>query len=246
MSTHRKPQTLGYPLFTYPVLDSTNTRALELLSSGAPEGTTVLAHTQTAGRGQRGHTWDSSDGGVYLSVLLRPALQTQYLLQITLWSAWGVAWALRRQGIPVQLKWPNDLVVGGRKLGGMLTETRIQGSTLLGAVVGVGVNGSNQVPATAITLTELGDFDYTETCATVLLGLEVGYRLWQRRGFERIRNHYLRWWINQRQNVAEGTVTSIDALGRVEILNPSGEPVFYYPGQVQLGYPFTENPHAGA
>jgi BirA family transcriptional regulator, biotin operon repressor / biotin---[acetyl-CoA-carboxylase] ligase len=223
-------------IHVYEELDSTNTRALTLLSQGALEGTTVIARSQTAGRGQRGHTWESTRGGIYLSVILKPTLPLPHLLQITLWSAWGVCWALRRQGIPVQLKWPNDLVVGSQKLGGLLTETKIQGDHLLGAVVGVGINGANLVPDTATTLAALqAHFDYETSLYSVQLGLDVGYRIWQRRGFGAIAQHYRRWWMNMGQNTPQGIVSGIDALGRVQLQQDNGDQ-YFYPGQIQLGY----------
>lgn len=212
-------------------VDSTNLQALALLKAGAPAGTTVIARRQTQGRGQRGHTWLSSEGGIYLSQIIRPDVPTDQLLQITLWSAWGVCFALRRRGVPVSLKWPNDLVVGGRKLGGLLTETQVQGDRLLGCVVGVGVNGANQVPDTGIRLADLGGFDWDREVARVRMGLAVGYGLWQRRGFAQIQAYYRRWWVNRGQQLVQGTVTDIDAWGRVKV----GES-YYYPGQIQLGY----------
>ncbi|WP_287127895.1 biotin--[acetyl-CoA-carboxylase] ligase [Candidatus Cyanaurora vandensis] len=220
---------LGEPLYTYTTLDSTNQRALMLLGDGASEGTTVLAQSQTQGRGQRGHTWVSTPGGIYLSVILKPQLAPAHLLQVTFWSAWGVCWALRRRGIPARLKWPNDLMVAGRKLGGVLTESRVQGNLVMGCVVGVGLNGNNQVPTTAITLQELGSFDYERDYQLVLRGLTVGYQLWQRHGFARICTYYRRWWVNWGQQVPEGVITDLDELGRVGV---SG--VYYYPGQIQL------------
>jgi BirA family biotin operon repressor/biotin-[acetyl-CoA-carboxylase] ligase len=228
---HHPPRLLGQPRYQYQQLGSTNQRAGELLSAGAIEGTTVIAETQTQGRGQRGHIWESGRGGIYLSVILRPQLKVEYLLQITFWSAWGICWALRRQGIPVQLKWPNDLVIGERKLGGLLTEARIQGDRLVGAVVGVGLNGCNQVPNSAVTLAKYQAFDYEQTCLTLLQGLEVGYLIWQRRGFERIATYYQRWWINRGQVTPQGLVQGIDSWGRVQV----GD-AWFYPGQVQLGY----------
>ncbi len=230
-----KARLLGQPLEIYEAITSTNTRALELLQQGASEGTTVLTYRQTQGRGQRGHLWESADGGIYLSVILRPQLATEQLLQITLWSAWGVCWALRRQGLPVLLKWPNDLVCHGKKLGGLLTETHIQGMTLQGAVVGVGLNGHNQAPAMGITLAELlPNYSYDATYIHVLQGLEVGYRLWQKYGFERIARYYNCWWLNHGQQLPEGMVTGIDALGRLCVVAETT--TYYYPGQIQLGY----------
>ncbi len=133
----------------FPSLPSTNTTLAQLLRQGAPSGTVVIAGEQSAGRGQRGRVWESLPGGLYLSLGL--ALSPDQGAWLTLWSAWGIATVLQRQGIPLQLKWPNDLILGGQKLGGILTETYTWGPQQW-AVVGVGVNWENPVPAMGINL----------------------------------------------------------------------------------------------
>ena len=145
---------------------STNTIAWNLLRQGEPAGTVVIALAQTAGRGQWGHQWQSSVGGLYLSLGIRPNLPVEQAGQLTLSSAWGVAMALRDWGIPVQIKWFNDLVIGDRvinergihdrnsirKLAGILAETRIAQGRIQQAVIGVGMNWQNSVPEVGINL----------------------------------------------------------------------------------------------
>jgi BirA family biotin operon repressor/biotin-[acetyl-CoA-carboxylase] ligase len=122
---------------------STNDLAIALAGSGAPEGTAVLADSQRAGRGRRGRSWFSPPGaGVYLSVVVRPRGITAALSLVTL--AAGVA-AVRgiaaATGLTVELKWPNDLVMGRpwRKLGGILCEG-VGGSPISAVVIGTGIN----------------------------------------------------------------------------------------------------------
>lgn len=141
---------------------STNKTAWELLADGAPPRTVVIAARQTGGRGQWGRQWVSEVGGLYLSFIIDP--QTLVKLgaatksgQLTMSVALGLAMCLRAYQIPVLLKWPNDLLLSERKLGGILTETRVHQSFSLNgqiskAVVGVGINWANPVPPTGINL----------------------------------------------------------------------------------------------
>ena len=126
------------------VTDSTNLRARELAKGGAPEGTVVIAGGQTGGRGRLGRSFSSPQGqGVYLSVVLRPHCQPENLMHLT--CAVGVAMCRaveRVSGIKSGLKWINDIVYDGWKLGGILTELSVDPVTGLvdHAIVGVGIN----------------------------------------------------------------------------------------------------------
>jgi len=133
-------------------LASTNQTLWELLDQGSPEGTVVISNAQTAGRGQWGRQWESSLGGLYLSLALKPNWAATSSGDLTIATAWGIATTLRHHHIPLQLKHPNDLFLEGRKLGGILTETRIQKGVITAAVIGVGINWTNSVPEVGINL----------------------------------------------------------------------------------------------
>jgi len=122
-------------------LPSTNTEAARQAALGAPEGLCVVAREQTAGRGRRQRSWVSpKDAGLYLSVVLRPALEARHWPLITLAAALAVRDALGEAcGLATDIKWPNDLLAGGRKLCGILAETA-EGSRGRAVVLGVGVN----------------------------------------------------------------------------------------------------------
>jgi BirA family biotin operon repressor/biotin-[acetyl-CoA-carboxylase] ligase len=124
--------------------DSTNDIALALALAGEPHGTSVLADVQYAGRGRRGHDWFSPAGaGLYLSIIVRPAAAPGGTPLVTLAAGVAVAQAVRVvSALPVELKWPNDLVIGRpwRKLGGLLCEAVGAGPRLDAVVVGVGLN----------------------------------------------------------------------------------------------------------
>lgn len=121
-------------------VDSTNTYAKSLAASGAPDGTVVIAECQTAGRGRRERTFQSPRGsGLYLTVLLRPGLPAERLIPATAMAGVAVCAAVERVcGVRPGLKWPNDPILGRRKLGGILTE--LTGDLEL--IIGIGVNVS--------------------------------------------------------------------------------------------------------
>jgi BirA family biotin operon repressor/biotin-[acetyl-CoA-carboxylase] ligase len=135
------------PVHRFERVSSTMDLLHELASGGAEPGTTVVAVEQTGGRGSRGRAWHSPPGGLWLSILLRPpgeALVEVLALRVGL----VVAQALERIGLsqPVMLKWPNDLMLGERKVGGILCEARWHGDALGWVVVGLGLNVTNPVP----------------------------------------------------------------------------------------------------
>lgn len=122
--------------------DSTNDLAMRSASEGAPHGTVFIADSQTGGKGRLGRTWVSPAGvNIYMSVILRPELSPREATLLTLLSSVACATALRRTtGLEVSIKWPNDLMAGGRKLGGILLEMRSEPDRVLYAVVGIGIN----------------------------------------------------------------------------------------------------------
>jgi len=128
-------------------VDSTNTRLKELASQGAPEGTLLLAETQTAGRGTQGRTFFSSRGeGLYLSLLLRPNVGINDLLTLTGRIAVAVLEGIRAAcSAPVSIKWLNDIYLNGRKVCGILTELAPNLTDYV--VIGIGINVSQQARA---------------------------------------------------------------------------------------------------
>lgn len=136
---------------------STNDEAGRLARAGARHGTVVIAEAQRAGRGRDGRAWQSPPGmGLYLSAVLRPPLPLVDVPPMTLAIGIGLCDAARAAGASAELKWPNDLLVGGKKLAGVLVEAQSQGTRLEAVVIGIGVNLGGELPdavaATAITL----------------------------------------------------------------------------------------------
>lgn len=125
-------------------VDSTNTLCKRLAAEGAPDGTVVMADRQTVGKGRRGRSFLSPAGvGLYLSILWRPTCTPERLLPLTALSAVAVCRAIERlSGVSPAIKWPNDLVLEGHKLGGILTELSLEGESghIDYVIVGIGIN----------------------------------------------------------------------------------------------------------
>lgn len=248
-------------LHVFDSLPSTNQTAWDLLQSGAPTGTTVIALQQTAGRGQWGRQWASAPGGLYLSTTVIPNLVLGHAAQLTICSAWGIATALREipaqlsgvnHRIPVQVKWLNDLVLNGRKLGGILTETRIQQGRIARAVIGVGINWTNPVPEPGITLQSYLKRQPTplleslEMLAAITLhGLFSGYDQWQKQGIEALLPSYLELLTHRDRPIPvdgkAGMIVGITAIGelRIRLLQPdsaTNSEILLKPGTISLGY----------
>ncbi|MGA7856797.1 MAG: biotin--[acetyl-CoA-carboxylase] ligase [Terracidiphilus sp.] len=125
-----------------PVTGSTNTDALEAARAGAPHGSVYFADEQHAGRGRGGHGWQSAAGqGLYVSVLLRPLMNAATLRMIPLAAGLAAAEAIAIAAkLKVDLRWPNDLLIGDRKTGGILVESKTEGDAVSFVVIGIGIN----------------------------------------------------------------------------------------------------------
>lgn len=264
------PQDLGLPadyrlrpqfrLHGFDQLDSTSQTLWQMVESGSTAGTAVIAAQQTAGRGQRGRTWQSQSGGLYLSVLLEPDIAIAHGTLLTFCTAWGLADVLQRLAIPVELKWPNDLVIGKQKLGGILTETRSNHDVITHAVVGVGLNWHNSVPDTAITVQDVlinqsnPQIDSLEQLTAIALrGIFYGYQCWQQRGTDWLMTAYQSRLRTIQQSVEIdghfGTVIGVLPTGELQVRlrpTPNSSPevdqssdftvILLKPGTIQLGY----------
>src|ERR1035438_5713058 len=123
-------------------VDSTNRVALDLGHAGEPEGAVVLAEEQTAGRGRAGHAWHSERAtGIYATLLLRPHLAPVQAPLLTMMAGLSAHTAIQAQtGLGVDLKWPNDLLLNGKKVGGILTEMHAEPAQIRFVIVGMGLN----------------------------------------------------------------------------------------------------------
>jgi BirA family transcriptional regulator, biotin operon repressor / biotin---[acetyl-CoA-carboxylase] ligase len=175
----------GGNIHHYYRVGSTNTIAMEAAADGAPEGTVFLAEQQTAGRGRANNQWHSAEStGIYCSAILRPALPPSDVLVLSL--AAGLAVQAAIQGIDphvlTDLKWPNDVLIMGRKFGGILTEMSAEATRVRHIVVGIGINvNQNSFPpeieqtATSLRLTTGTAWSRVEVCAALLKSLDREY-----------------------------------------------------------------------
>jgi BirA family transcriptional regulator, biotin operon repressor / biotin---[acetyl-CoA-carboxylase] ligase len=140
----------------YRRLRSTNTTAYRLAQQSATEWTVVVADAQTKGRGRRGRRWKSPKGGLWFSILLRPNVPSPKLPLLQFLAAVATRQALEDEtGLSVKLKWPNDLVLGNAKLGGILIESKTLADRISFAILGIGLNinqSKAQLPPEAISL----------------------------------------------------------------------------------------------
>jgi BirA family biotin operon repressor/biotin-[acetyl-CoA-carboxylase] ligase len=132
----------GKRIYHFFKVDSTNRVALDLGHAGEPEGAVVLAEEQTAGRGRAGHVWHSERAsGIYVTLLVRPKLSPVQAPLLTMMAGLAAHAAIQAQiGATVDLKWPNDLLIGGKKVGGILTEMHAEPSQIQFVIVGIGLN----------------------------------------------------------------------------------------------------------
>ncbi len=157
-----KTRTIGRRVHLEREVGSTNTLAMEMASRGAPDGTVVLAETQTGGRGRLGRNWISPAGNLYLSVILRPDIPTYKAPLITLMGAVAVATAIRTScGLPASIKWPNDIFLSGKKVSGLLTEMSAEPDRVKHIVLGIGVDVNMELTQLPVDLR-----DFTTTLAS--------------------------------------------------------------------------------
>lgn len=146
------------PILWFDRLDSTNNRLKLLEAGGAEHGLVVAARQQTAGRGRMGRSFLSPEGNLYFSILLRTDHDPRELMHLTCWAATAACDAVQiLTGIRPRIKWVNDLVYEGRKLGGILTELVLQGNRARAAIVGIGINCRNVPEGVADMATCLKD-----------------------------------------------------------------------------------------
>lgn len=148
------PQPLPWRLVWQPVTASTEAELDCLLERGLRPPLAVIARRQTRGHGQRGRRWHSPAGGLWLSAAMPWAVPAPGMAAPGMAVTLGLCLQLEGLGLQPRIKWPNDLLLEGRKLAGVLPRLRWRGCTLLGCRVGIGINGLNRVPPAAIALAE--------------------------------------------------------------------------------------------
>ncbi|BBH20957.1 bifunctional ligase/repressor BirA [Paenibacillus baekrokdamisoli] len=180
-------------------VDSTQNIAQRLAEDDAPQGTLVIAEQQTSGRGRMGRKWVSPSGkGIWMSLVLRPRLPLQFASQLTLLTAVALCRALKTVAAPLDIgiKWPNDLLIGGKKISGILLESTAEDERLKYVIAGIGISVNLEaddypeelLPIATSLRMELGrPLDRADIIAAFIIEFEQLYNVYQNEGFGLIR-----------------------------------------------------------
>jgi BirA family biotin operon repressor/biotin-[acetyl-CoA-carboxylase] ligase len=236
--------TFARKLYVYNSIDSTNACAKVLANAGAEEGTVVIAEFQTAGRGRQGRTWQSESGrNLLFSFIIRPKLDINKVGLLTFFAASSVSLAIESlSDIRCECKWPNDILLNGKKCCGILMESAFQHNMLDYAVVGIGLNVNQRVfandldkKATSLSLECKKEFDRKVIFQQVMRSLETNYIDVSSGNFDNV----LKEWkarttifgkqitLIQGDDKLQGCATGITTDGGLLIATPEGERVFY-------------------
>jgi len=145
-------------IYYFPQIGSTMDAARELAKKGAGEGIIVIAEVQTRGRGRLSREWLSPEGGIYFTIILRPKISPAYAPRVNLMAATAVAATIKKLfGLRAELKWPNDVLIAGKKVCGILAEMDAEMDVVNCVNVGIGINANTSIPQFERTVTSLRD-----------------------------------------------------------------------------------------
>jgi len=248
-------RTIGRTLFCAQETGSTNNDAKDMAGE-SPDGAVFMAEVQNLGKGRIGRTWSSPPGGVYMSILLKPDIPPSQAPGLALVAGYAVASTLRSLfGLDARVKWPNDVLVGGKKVCGVLCEMRAEADRVADIVVGIGINANVEIKglpaATRETAASLNDLigrtvDRSLLIANVLNSFEAAYEEYLRSGMESLARRiteiaaYLGQEVTVKNLTAAhsaettGTFLGIDPQGRAVLKLPGGEGVAVSAGDLSL------------
>ena len=233
---------IGREIIFFESIGSANTAALELAEKGASHGTVVIADRQIKGKGRLGRTWVSPPrSNIYMSVILRPEIETEDATLLTIMAAVSCAkGVMKSTGVKAEIKWPNDLMISGKKLGGILTEMKSDPDGIVFAVIGIGINVNSKTKkdfppdirgiATSIR-EELGKIQSrTFIIAEILKELEYWYKVLLAEGRKPLFDEWKRLSstlgrkvrVTAGDNVFTGVAEDIDRGGMLILRLPSG------------------------
>jgi len=227
----------GREIHYFDTLPSTMDEAFRLGVEGEAEGTIVCAESQTKGKGRLGRSWSSPKGkGIYMSVIFRPAMAPADVAKMTLLSAVAVCEALTKSsGVPARIKWPNDILVGDKKLAGILTELSAEMDRVRFVVMGIGINVNTSLSQLFPTATsikqEMGcKHDRAACVREILQSLEFWYDRLKAEGFLPVIDRWkeLSSTLGQRVRLVdlsgdvEGEAVDLDQYGGLIIRNDEG------------------------
>lgn len=232
---------------------STNNLARELAEKDAKEGTVVIAEEQSRGKGRLDRRWSSPLGGIWLSVVLRPQVLPSEASRFTLLAAVAAAKAIEKLGVEPKIKWPNDILIDGKKVCGILLELSAQSDRVEYLIIGFGVNANidiNAIPeesrdrATTLALSTGNEIDRCKLVADLFLELEREYRRLMAGEWDDILNDWLKRCSMLQQTISlstlhgvvEGEFVGVDRVGAIQIKQAGGEVRSYAAGDVTIHY----------
>lgn len=249
-------RSFGRHLVYVEAIDSTQRLAAELAAEGAREGDAVLSELQTAGRGRMGRSWHSPPGkGLWCSIILRPSLPLTQAPLLTFLAAVAVCRSIRRSaGVPAMIKWPNDILVDGKKVCGILLESHAEGEHIRHVVAGIGIGVNlekSDYPselasiATSLRIEAGRPIDREALLADLMKELESLYELFLAEGFQPIRalwealnctvGRQIR--VREASGTVEGTAEGMDPDGGLVVRLSDGSTVKLFSGDIQHAEP---------
>lgn len=232
---------IGADIYLFDAIDSTNSHAHKLAKEGAKEGTVVLSESQSKGKGRLGRSWFSPSGvNIYLSVILRPQMPSSKITLLTFAAAIAVAKAIRDiAGLDADIKWPNDILIKGKKVAGILSEMDAKSDAVRFVVIGIGINVNldiKDIPselidkATSIKIETNITIDRMNLICRVLENLEEWYNIFERNRVNDIIDEWKRLAITIGRDVKvqsgnsfiEGRAVDIDENGALLIKDSDG------------------------
>jgi BirA family biotin operon repressor/biotin-[acetyl-CoA-carboxylase] ligase len=255
IQTKLQTSILGRSLLYVDEVESTNTWAHSLVMEGAAEGTLVIAEHQTSGRGRMGRKWHSPKGkGLWMSLVLKPRIPLQYAPQLTLLVAVALCRSIRKlTAVNVGIKWPNDLLVDGKKISGILLESSADEEKLQHVIAGVGISVNldpDDFPeeirdvASSLSIQAHRKIDRAELLCHFLVELESLYELYHEQGFAPIKllwealNVSIGCMVRQqtaKDGLIEGIAEGIDDHGALEVRLADGTSARWYSSNVEFG-----------
>lgn len=240
----------GSRVFTFEKIDSTNNCAKALANVGKEEGIVVIAEEQTAGKGRLGRSWEANRGeNLTFSILLRPKVSPEAINLLPLSVGVAIAEAIERvTRLKVECKWPNDLLLNGKKVAGILMESSMRENTIDFVVVGVGLNVNQtqfppnlQTRATSLKLESKQEIDRARLFKEILASLETNYYAGMKTEFKSVMSSWLRRTpmlnkpivISQQGTIISGFVRGLSPDGGL-VLHTNGTEKTLYAGDVTI------------
>ena len=244
---------IGSEILVFDAVDSTNDLAKQYLEKDAAEGLVLIADSQTSGRGRMGRSWVSFPGvGLYLSVILKPQILPRRVPQLTLLAGLATTLAINEfTRKKARLKWPNDILLNGKKLCGILCETHSTQNGKAGVIVGIGINVNHTITdfpddlkssATSLMIETGNPVDRLALVRTLIGNLDQQYDAYLGNGEQTVIEKWLensdmvgkKITVTQGKSATRGTALGLDSQGRLLMLSEKGEELAFDSGEVSL------------